>query len=124
MNKMNCRIWNRDFNLDIVFDIYKGENVSEKQKEALEEFRKNSSVLLNDSSDICEYCLKQNKDDIPSKKIDNIFKYVVPQKVYICRSENRKVALLCAYKFDSEHGIALVYENEKLITIDKQDVVF
>ena len=124
MSKINCKIWDRDFSLDIVYDVYKGESISEKQNEALDVFQKNASALLNDPSEICKYCLKQNKADIPTKEIDNIFKYVIPQKIFICRSEKRKVALLCAYKFDPEHGLALVYENEKLITIDKQDIVF
>ena len=124
MSKMNCKIWNRDFSLEIIFDIYKGESITEKQNEALEMFQKNADVLLSDSTEIGKYCLKHNKDDIPNNDVSNIFKYVIPQKIYVCRSNKRKVALLCAYKFDPEHGIAIVFENEKLITIDQQDVVF
>lgn len=123
MNKFNCKIWNREFSLEVVFDIYKGEAVTEKQNEALEVFQKKAESLLSDTSDICKYCLKKNKDDIPGATIENVFKYVIPQKLYVCRSEKRKVALLCAYKFDAEHGIAVVFENEKLLTIDQQDIV-
>lgn len=125
MNKFNCKIWNRDFSLDVVFDVYKGETVTDKQNEAFECFQKNAGALLSDATEISKYCLKKNKDDIPGAAIENIFKYVIPQKLYVCRSKSdkREVALLCAYKFDPEHGIAIVFENEKLVKIGQQDIV-
>lgn len=123
MSKINCKVWNRDFNLDVIYDVYKGESVTETQKIAFESFQKSADSLLSDSSKICSYCLKQNKEDIPNGVIENIFKYVIPQKIYICRSDKRKVALLCAYKFDPEHGIAIVFENEKQVAIGQQDLV-
>lgn len=123
MNKIDCKIWNRDFSLEVIFDVYKGESVTDTQKEAFETFKKNAESLLCSPNEICKYCIKKNKDEIPESEIANIFKYVIPQKLYVCRSDKRKVALLCAYKFDAEHGIAIVFENEKLITIDHQDIV-
>lgn len=123
MSRINCKIWNRDFNLDVVYDVYKGESVTEIQKKAFDEFQKNIDSLLTDTSKISAYCLKQNKDEIPGGVIENIFKYVIPQKIYICRENRRKVALLCAYKFDLEHGIAIVFENEKQVAIGQQDLV-
>lgn len=123
MSKINCKVWNRDFNLDVIYDVYKGESVTETQKVAFDSFQKNIGSLLMDSSKITDYCLKQNKEDIPNGTIENIFKYVIPQKIYVCRGNKRKIALLCAYKFDPEHGIAVVFENEKLVTIGQQDII-
>ena len=33
------------------------------------------------------------------------------------------ISLLCNYRFDEEHGIAITYENEKLKNIGPQDDV-
>lgn len=123
MSKFNCKIWNRDFNLDIVFDVYKGESVTELQNEALKKFQDNASVLLESTEEISKYCLKSNKEEIGSNVVDNIFKYVIPQKIFVCRDKTRKIALMCAYKFDVEHGIAIVFENEKFKTIGPQDII-
>ena len=66
MSKINCKVWNRDFNLDVIYDVYKGESVTETQKVAFDSFQKNIGSLLMDSSKISDYCLKQNKEDIPN----------------------------------------------------------
>ena len=36
--------------------------------------------------------------------------------------EERVFAILCNYKFDIEHGLAVVYENEKFKTVGAQDI--
>ena len=49
MSKINCKVWNRDFNLDVIYDVYKGESVTETQKVAFDSFQKNIGSLLMDS---------------------------------------------------------------------------
>lgn len=34
-----------------------------------------------------------------------------------------KLALMCNYKFDPEHGIAIVFENGKYKEIGEQDII-
>lgn len=46
----------------------------------------------------------------------------MPQALYVKRNEKKRVvSLLCNYRFDEEHGIALTFENEKLKGIGTQD---
>ena len=114
-------IWGRRFDLEIIYDLYDGEELLEIQKEALEKFIEESPTLLSMHEELDEYCLKEAGDRI-GEKVDNIFKYVVPAYLYVQRDEeNRVVALFCDYKFDIEHGIALIYRNEKLEHIGPQD---
>ena len=48
----------------------------------------------------------------------------MPDKLYVGRnSKKRVVTLLCDYKFDLEHGIALMFEDEKLVKIATQDII-
>ena len=120
MNK-SFNIWGRDFDLKVIFDVYEDESVLEAQEAALINFEKNADKLLNSSKDIEKYCIKIDGDRI-GKKIDNIFKYVMPQSILIKRTDKKRiVVLLCNYRFDEEHGIAMVFENEKLCMIGTQD---
>jgi hypothetical protein len=69
------------------------------------------------------HCLKENGAEI-GDKIDNIFKYVIPRSLYIPRKQEKQtVAMLCDYKFDMEHGIAVVFENGQFKKVGSQDIV-
>jgi len=115
------KIWNRDFDINIVFDVYDGEEVLQEQKSALEAFGNAEDELLSDTSEVEKYCIKNNQKEI-GDTVSNIFKYVIPTTLLICRKAGtHKVALLCNYRFDEEHGIALVFENEKLERICSQE---
>lgn len=123
MNKLKINLFEREFSLDVYYDNYGDEEVTEVQKAAFEQFKTidfNSDKLLNE---VKKYCLKRDKDEI-EEPITNIFKYVIPQTVYVVKNdEKRIVALLCNYRFDPEHGIAIVFENEKLANIGMQDCI-
>ena len=120
MNK-KMMIWGREFSINIIFDVFTGEEVLKEQMEALEAFCVVSEKVLSDTTDIKEYCIKHNRKEI-GDTISNIFKYVIPTSLYIKRNEkNHEVALLCNYKFDEEHGLAMSFENEKLKSIGTQD---
>lgn len=115
------KIWNRDFDINVVFDVYDGEEVLQEQKSALEAFGNAEDELLSDTSEVEKYCIKNNQKEI-GDTVSNIFKYVIPTTLFICRKVGaHKVALLCNYRFDEEHGIALVFENEKLERICSQE---
>ncbi|MCM1539584.1 MAG: hypothetical protein NC254_14450 [bacterium] len=63
-------------------------------------------------------------EQYPDGIVDNIFKYVMPIKRYVLRTgKDRSIAILCDYKFDIEHGIAVVFKNEKFFRIGSQDIV-
>lgn len=116
-------VWGRDFDIKVIYDVFSGEEILNEQKESFEAFLSKSSDLLSDSTEVEKYCIKHNKKEI-GESISNIFKYVIPTAVLIKRDmKKRKVALLCNYRFDEEHGLALVFENEKLVRIGTQDDV-
>ena len=122
MEKHTFSIWGREFKLDIRYDIRPGETLLPIQKEATEQFIKKADVLNRSLPQLKKYCADNSNGRVEVQDIDNIFKYVVPSYVYIIRDKkNRKVALMRHYKFDSEHGIAMIYENEKLKEIGGQD---
>lgn len=123
MNKIKCKIWGREFELPVDFDVFPGEEIINQQKEALREIISQMPVSLEDTHEIEKYCKQVNPKEIPNG-LDNVFKYVMPTSFYIKRSEEKHiVALLCNYKFDEENGIALIFENKKLLKIGIQDII-
>lgn len=119
----DLKIWGRVFSLEVLFDVFDGEEVLEEQRQALELFVERADILLSDSSEIEKYCADNSNGEV-ALPIDNIFKYVVPAQIFIKREIiTRKVALLCNYKFDEESGCAMVFEKEKLICICTQEEV-
>lgn len=116
-------IWNREFDLRVVFDSY-DEEVLPIQKQALEAFLKAENTIQESKQQLEKYILNDEYAEIEGNSIDNIFKYVIPTDIYIPRTpETRTVALLCDYRFDEEHGLAIIFENEQFKEIGEQDIV-
>lgn len=126
MNKQNLNIWGREFELEIVFDCYESEEVLSAQKDALAKFLSVAERLIdNAKKSVEEYCIKRNADDIGSPTIGNIFKYVMPKSIYIQRTTNGSgvVGLMCAYKFDTDNGIAVIFKDERLEKVGTQNII-
>lgn len=122
MNR-SITVWGREFELKVVFDVYEGEEILNIQKEALDEFLEAAGSLLSSYSELENYCLNRDAAAI-GDKIDNIFKYVMPKSIFVKRDDKKHVvALICDYRFDEEHGLALIFENEKLVRVVTQDNV-
>ena len=123
MNK-TMTIWGRQYDLPVVFDCFDNEEVLPIQEQALKEFLKAENTIQESKNQLEKYILNDEYAKIEGDSIDNIFKYVIPTDIYIPRTpEKRTVALLCDYRFDGEHGIAIVFENEQFKEIGEQDIV-
>ena len=117
-------IWGREFDLRVVFDCFDDEEVLTIQEQALEAFLKADAAIENSKKQVENYILNDDYAELETDSIDNIFKFVIPTDIYIPRTpETRTAALLCNYRFDEEHGIAIVFENERFKEIGTQDIV-
>lgn len=124
MSKEKITIWNRDFDIEVKFDCYAGEEVLQSQKDAVAAFLKSVDAIESSLEQVKQYCIKNNKSDIGSDSIENIFKYVAPKYLYVSRDKDKHVvAIMCNYKFDIENGIAVVFENENFSKIGMQDII-
>lgn len=124
MNNVKMKLWGREFCLDISYDCYNNEMVLETQKVTVREFSKSTKEIDSSLKKVKEYCLSNNSDDIGSDEIDNIFKYVAPKYLFVPRDEKKRtIAIMCNYKFDSESGIAIVFENCRFKEIGKQEII-
>lgn len=124
MSKEKIRIWGRDFEIEVRYDCYAGEEVLDSQKEALSAFLKSEDNISASLEQVKKYCLEQNGDGMGDGIIENIFKYVAPKYLYVSRNVKKHVvAIMCNYKFDQENGMAVVFEDEKVCQIGRQDII-
>lgn len=122
MNKVKVSIWGRGFELNVSFDNFPDEEVTENQKLTVEEI---PSIDFSESlPETKQYVAKHNGSELEGTSSDNIFKYVMPKSIVIMREkEDRVFAVFCNYKFDMEHGLAVVYENGRFKTVGPQDII-
>ncbi len=122
MNKVNVCIWGRDFELPVSYQNYPGEEVTHMQQltlNAIPSVDYSESLALID-----QYIMKYNGSEVNEEHIDNIFKYVMPKSILITRNNTDRIfAVMCNYKFDMEHGLAVVFENEKYKAVGAQDII-
>lgn len=121
MLKQELTIWGRKFNLDVVFDCYAGEQPTDTQKQALQNLVNSNLDFEQVKQNIKTYCLGYD----PTIVLNNIFKYVVPQAIYLKRTKDtsRVVGIMCAFKLDIEHGLAIVFKDEQFVKIVQQDAL-
>lgn len=123
MNKINMNIWGREFNLPIMVKQFKGKEITDTQKEAIAEFESCEKIVNSVKADVENYILENGLKVTGVNEVDNIFKYVIPKSISVPKAKERVVAIMCNYKFDMEHGIAIIFENEKLKNIGPQDLI-
>ena len=122
MNKMTITVWGRKFELDVIYKTFSSKEATTLQYEAAKMFCKKEE--FNDAlSQIKKYVIDNGGSENGVRNIDNIFKYVMPRCIYVPKANQRVVAILCDYRFDPEHGIAVVYENEVFSHIDEEGMV-
>lgn len=124
MTKTSMIIWGRKFNLDLYFQSCADSNMFEKQKAAYNAFEEKPEALITALPKLQAYIEKNYSDRLSEKQISNIFKYVIPKTLFVPKqTKGNTIALLCDFKFDIEHGMALVFTNEKLKELGSQDII-
>ncbi len=122
MSKSVLKIWGREFELNIAYECYPGEEVLDSQRAEFE-LLKTTDVVDSALESVKEYVIKTAGEQIEAP-IENIFKYVMPKSVFVPHNKKSpSVAIMCNYKFDMEHGIAVVFENGKYKEVGIQNDV-
>ena len=122
MSKSVLKIWGREFELNVVYECYPGEEVLDSQRAEFEML--NTTECIDAAlENVKEYVIKTAGEQVAAP-IENIFKYVIPKSVFFFfYKKTPSVAILCNYKFDLEHGIAVVFEHGKCKEVGTQDII-
>ena len=122
MNKVPLQIWGREFELGVSYQNYPGEEITENQQRTL-------ATVPSVDYDIAkpgveEYIRKYFASELGNDSLDNIFRFVMPKSILISRMKNSHIfAIMCNFKLDMEHGIAIIFENEKYKAVGPQDLI-
>ena len=123
-DKITLNIWEREFHLDVVYDCYAGENVTPLQSETFHALNQNNDCINSTLQNVKAYCVDNYGDEVTLSDLNNIFKYVVLKAIFIKRDhQNHIFALMCHFKLDMEHGLALVFQENKLVKIGAEDII-
>ena len=120
---MMLNIWGRNFNLPVKYDCYKGEEITKEQEKAIADFENRDDWIDESKNKVIEYCTDQVMADEENKKKDNIFSYVKPEYIFVKREAYPRILMLCKYRYDLEHGLAIVFSPDGSIVVGSQDII-
>lgn len=124
MDKQSLTIWGRKFDLEINYECHSGEEITSGQYESYERFVSNPEWLDNAKPLVEEYAKEELISDTTNTKKESIFSYVIPDYIFIRRDgDHPLVALMCKYRYEPEHGMAIVFSEDGKIEIGIQDIV-
>lgn len=124
INSISISIWDRDFTLPVEYDCYKRESVTEAQIEALNTFLSHEEWISNAKRSVEDYCKAQVMEDEDNSKKEIIFSYVKPECIFVKRdTELPRIALICKYRYDLEHGLAIVFSADGMVSVGSQDII-
>ncbi len=120
---IKLNVWGREYILEVYYDCCENEEPLENQIRSFEFFVNNMDLIEKSRHYVENYCRRDVLSDNNHKK-DNIFSYVKPDYLLIKREEeNPRVALMCDYRYDMEHGLAIVFSCNGSIEVGTQDMI-
>ena len=121
---LKLNIWDREFTLPIEYDCYRGEQITKEQEAAVKKFAEHKDWIEASKSKIEEFCKERVLEDEENLKKNNIFSYIKPDYLFIKRdAENPRVAMMCKYRYDPEHGLAIVFSADGKVIVGIQDII-
>lgn len=124
INELSIEIWGRTFKLPIIYDSLSDGIIVEEQLSAVEVFNSHLEWISTSKKLVERYCKEALMEDAANEKKDNIFSYVKPERLYVTRkNKGPKVAIMCKYRYDPEHGLAIVFSMEGKIEIGSQNMI-
>ena len=124
IDTLSLTIWGREFSLPIVYKCLSDGIVTEEQIKAIDIFSNHIEWIENAKSKVEYYCKEDVLEDDENKKKDNVFSYIKPERLYVKREkEHPRVAIMCKYRYDPEHGLAIVFAHDGNITVGIQDII-
>ena len=137
-------LWGHSFELPIIYQCYEDEDILDTQRQAFDllskafsvkkvencekdtppeaEVKPNAFVVALDA--LKQYIRDDDMAELPDPDIPNIFRYVVPTDVFLPHKEGHRIAaILCDYRLEDEHGLAIVFEDGIFKKLGAQDIV-
>lgn len=122
-NELSILIWDRAFLLPVEYDCYDDENVTDMQKNAVKALTSRPECIADAKVQVENFCREHVLADDENSKKDNIFSYIKPDYLFVKREDSPRVALMCKYRYDVEHGLAVIFAADGSVTVGPQDII-
>ena len=123
INEISMIIWGREFILPIEYRCYDDEPVSKEQQNAVDVLRSHPEWVEQAKNAVEKYCRDLVIEDVDNGKKDNIFSYVKPEYLFVKHEDKPRVAIMCKYRYDMEHGLAVVFSADGDIAVGPNDII-
>lgn len=124
INELKINFWGRYFLIKVVYDCYGDEEITLEQKKAILRFSQNLNWIDKAKNFVELFCEEDLINDDENHKKNNIFSYIKPEAIFVKRDfENPRIAIMCKYRYDAEHGLAIVFDYEGNVTVGIQDII-
>lgn len=123
INELNISIWERTFLLPVEYDCYDDEDATDAQKSAIKTLTMHPEWIVSAKSHVERFCREGVVADSENNKKDNIFSYIKPEYLFVKREDHPRVAIMCKYRYDIEHGLAVVFAIDGSVTVGLQDFI-
>lgn len=121
---LDIDLWGRSFSLRVEYDCYAGETISAEQEKAIQAFSCHGEWLDKAKIVVEKYCKESVSADNENTKKDNPFSYIKPEFIFVHRDKKcPRVLLVCKYRYDIEHGLAIVFSVDGEISVGPQDII-
>lgn len=124
IESLDIIIWGRKFILPVEYDCYEGEEVTKEQLQAFRKFKSHTEWIEHSKIIVEDYCREQVMSDEENAQKDNIFSYIKPECLFVKRDKkNPRIAMMCKYRYDLEHGLAVVFTFDGEVAVGMQDMI-
>ena len=117
-------IWGRELCLPIEYSASIEFKELMKIELSVKEFMDNSAeIILKSQFSVVSYA-KKFAASVGRTTSDDLFDYITPHMLLVNSDDGSiYIALLCGFKYDPEHDIAIIYRDQKLVEVGSQDLV-
>lgn len=123
INEISIIIWGREFILPVEYRCYDDEPASKEQQNAVNVLRSHPEWVEHAKNVVEKYCRELVIEDEDNGKKNNIFSYVKPEYLFVKHEAKPRIAIMCKYRYDMEHGLAAVFSADGSITVGPQDII-
>lgn len=118
-------IWGTKYSLPIEYSDSIGSNFIATAEQSVLLFVDKTSEITESAKIVVESYIQKSALAIGIAEPDSLIDCVEPQMLLVRVDDDGSVniALLCGFKYDPEHDIAIVYKNEELVEVGSQDIV-
>ena len=123
INELSISIWERTFLLPVEYDCYDDEVVTDTQKSEVKTLTIHPEWIVSAKTHVERFCREEVIADSENNKKDNIFSYIKPEYIFVKCEDHPRVAIMCKYRYDIEHGLAVVFATDGSVTVGLQDFI-